>query len=534
MEYWDLYDENRHKLNRKAKRGDYLQDSEYHLVVNAWIKNAKGEFLITQRSANKSHPLMWECTGGSALMGEGSLEAAKREVKEELGIDISDVEGIFVGSTKRYYEGCPDILDVWLFHYDVSLDKVKIQKEEVNDVKWASRKTIKELYDQKKFEANAYFEDIIGKKDYIYYIGLNANNAICNDNFFAGSITLYNTKEKGNIYFSDKFIEDTKSDIFMQKYYNFVYQTALEKQKKNPNTYFICFNEKIRKLCQKMSDINIIKSNSPEILDLLNDKFKTRELFKKYMPILEYKYFSGIRTYEEIKEIIKENEFVLQGQIGAGGDNTYLVTSSQNLPPLSAESNYCVSKYVINTPLNITLVIYDDKVLFLQISAQLILLTDHKFKYVGGDFIYPQNLDKKIIDQINKGSLQIAKDLQNMGYRGILGIDFVLKDGVVYFMEINPRFQASSFLISQALRQKYNIDIAKLHCDALMKKSVSPIKIGKIDYSFLNCNESEDFRVLCNYEILDKGYFKDNKSSVYRKIFNHSIINLLPFEKENK
>ncbi len=164
MEYWDLYDENRHKLNKKAKRGDYLQDGEYHLVVNAWIKNSKGEFLITQRSANKSHPLMWECTGGSALMGEESLEAAKREVKEELGIDISDVEGIFIGSTNRYYEGCPDILDVWLFNYDVSLDKVKIQKEEVNDVKWASRKTIKELYDQKKFEANAYFEDVINKK----------------------------------------------------------------------------------------------------------------------------------------------------------------------------------------------------------------------------------------------------------------------------------------------------------------------------------------------------------------------------------
>ena len=33
MEYWDLYDKNRQKLNKVVKRGDYLKDDEYHLVV---------------------------------------------------------------------------------------------------------------------------------------------------------------------------------------------------------------------------------------------------------------------------------------------------------------------------------------------------------------------------------------------------------------------------------------------------------------------------------------------------------------------
>ena len=54
-EYWDLYDKNRNKLNRIVKRGDWLQDDEYHLVINAWIKNDNNEFLIVQRSEKKTY-----------------------------------------------------------------------------------------------------------------------------------------------------------------------------------------------------------------------------------------------------------------------------------------------------------------------------------------------------------------------------------------------------------------------------------------------------------------------------------------------
>ena len=59
MEKWDLYDKNRNKLNKVVNRGDYLSDDEYHLVVNAWIKNDKDEFLITQRNPKQSFAFMW-------------------------------------------------------------------------------------------------------------------------------------------------------------------------------------------------------------------------------------------------------------------------------------------------------------------------------------------------------------------------------------------------------------------------------------------------------------------------------------------
>lgn len=161
MEYWDLYNKNREKINKIVKRGDKLGDEEYHLVTNVWIRNSKNEFLITKRVGNKSHPYMWECTGGSALSGENSLNAAMREVKEELGIDLNKNNGKLIGTKLRYYPNCPDILDVWIFYADILIENVVCQEEEVCGVMWASVGKIKQLYNDNKFEANAFFEEVL-------------------------------------------------------------------------------------------------------------------------------------------------------------------------------------------------------------------------------------------------------------------------------------------------------------------------------------------------------------------------------------
>ena len=144
-------------LERKAERGTKLSDDEYQLVSNAWIRNSEGKFLISQRVEWKAHPLMWECTGGSVLMGENTYEGAIREAKEELTIDISNAPYAFVGTTTRYYENCPDIFDVYLFEIDTPIDEITIQKEEVKDDKWATIEEILELYNKGKFEATGFF-----------------------------------------------------------------------------------------------------------------------------------------------------------------------------------------------------------------------------------------------------------------------------------------------------------------------------------------------------------------------------------------
>ena len=52
-EIWDLYNENRELLGKDHIRGEQLPIDGYHLVVHVWIRNSKGQYLISQRSANR-------------------------------------------------------------------------------------------------------------------------------------------------------------------------------------------------------------------------------------------------------------------------------------------------------------------------------------------------------------------------------------------------------------------------------------------------------------------------------------------------
>ena len=111
MEFWDLYNDKREKTGRIHERGKALPEGYYHLCVSVWLVNRKGEFLLSQRHPDKEYPLCWECTGGSVLAGESSLDGALREVKEELGITLAPEKGKILFQTRRdqsqdYYDAC--------------------------------------------------------------------------------------------------------------------------------------------------------------------------------------------------------------------------------------------------------------------------------------------------------------------------------------------------------------------------------------------------------------------------------------------
>ena len=154
MEVWDLYDENKNVTGKYCIRGEKIPDNYYHLVVHIWIKNDKGEYLISQRSEKKDrYPLMWECSGGAVIKGETSIEGAIREVKEEVGIDLEEKNGKMVFSKIREFhngEKFNDIMDVWLFEYNGEVDLKNATTDEVNDFKWMNREEIKKMYDTKQ------------------------------------------------------------------------------------------------------------------------------------------------------------------------------------------------------------------------------------------------------------------------------------------------------------------------------------------------------------------------------------------------
>ena len=161
-EIWDLYDENRELLGKDHVRGEQLPIDGYHLVVHVWIRNSKGEYLISQRSANRpTFPLVWECVDGSVVKGEDSLQGALREVKEEVGVDLLPEKGqVILSDIKKIEFGkvVNKIVDVWLFEYDGEVDLGNATTDEVAQVAWMNREQIKELFEHNMFvETLEYF-----------------------------------------------------------------------------------------------------------------------------------------------------------------------------------------------------------------------------------------------------------------------------------------------------------------------------------------------------------------------------------------
>lgn len=149
-EYWDIYDKDRRKTGRFQERGKPPASPEdYHLVVEIWLRNSKGEVLLTKRHPEKHYGGLWECTGGSVLAGEESLAAAMREVKEEIGVDLTHGNpGVLLASLsiRREVPGQYSAhYDVYLFERDIPLEALTLQPEEVADAKWVTEEALRQM-----------------------------------------------------------------------------------------------------------------------------------------------------------------------------------------------------------------------------------------------------------------------------------------------------------------------------------------------------------------------------------------------------
>ena len=87
---------------------------------------------------------------------ETSLEGAIRELKEELGIEVSESDFDFIISFKREHV----FVDVWLIELDIELEELHLQKEEVSEARWVSIAELKKMVEDGSFvkSTKLYFE----------------------------------------------------------------------------------------------------------------------------------------------------------------------------------------------------------------------------------------------------------------------------------------------------------------------------------------------------------------------------------------
>ena len=162
MELFDVLDINGSPPGIVLEKGAPLKNGQYYLGVHAYIYNSNFEFLIQQRSYNKDFaPGRWDIHAGHVTSGESSVDCIIREVKEEIGLDIN-ANDIF--SVKRvFYIKSPLIIDIYFIKKEYELDKLVLQKDEVNAVKKISGKEMIDMVRNSDFRPDEYRNIVINE-----------------------------------------------------------------------------------------------------------------------------------------------------------------------------------------------------------------------------------------------------------------------------------------------------------------------------------------------------------------------------------
>lgn len=140
-------------ISKNKAHEEGIWHSAIHIIM---LSKDKSKVLLQKRCASKKlYPNMWDITvGGHISAGEDSLVSAKREFKEELGLDLDYFEFKYLDKVKEefYNNGInsKEFVYVYLVIGDVEVDSLKLQKEEVSAARWFNKREFLELVNEDK------------------------------------------------------------------------------------------------------------------------------------------------------------------------------------------------------------------------------------------------------------------------------------------------------------------------------------------------------------------------------------------------
>ncbi len=127
------------------KEKSQVKDSDVYRVSALWLTNSKGEVLLAKRVHTKKHdPSKWgPAVAGTVEKGETYESNIIKETEEEIG--LTNVK--FKLGAKQRIHGKHNFFDQWfLATVDMNANDFVIQKEEVEEVRWFSKKEIKAIF----------------------------------------------------------------------------------------------------------------------------------------------------------------------------------------------------------------------------------------------------------------------------------------------------------------------------------------------------------------------------------------------------
>ncbi len=372
----------------------------------------------------------------------------------------------------------------------------------------------------------------------IIWVGNRESEILCS-NIFYKSITMYGSNKGNNVS-----INSGKEKGFI----NFIIDSIDEELKCNDVKLFFYSTKTAESVASKAPYLRerIINKYISSFLKFIENKTYSYLWASNIMPIIEFtEMFGNECTYNKLSNIFsKRKKFVIQENYSSGGTGTFVLTEENEdiiFQQLDKYSCYKVSPYYeCSYSVNVHIIISNKKISILQPSIQIIENANNRLLYKGADFLAYLKLSPEIKQKILKCAANIGNSLQKLGYLGVCGLDLLVINNNVFFIEINPRFQASSMLINYALKHNSLPDLQTIvydiFNDSVDSEILSEIENIKIEFSMLSFYQNE-FLAFNNYLLsllrntsanIEKLIVENEGSSIngeyiFRVIFNTNI-----------
>lgn len=165
MEYIDIVDENGNKTGEVRSRVDVHKHGLLFRSVHIWCVNSNNEILLQKRAYNKKNfPGLWDISvGGLVSSGESLIEAAKKEAREEIGLEVNAEDLEFFATTRECltYNDYIDngICTLYLLRTNLLINEFTKQESELADLKWFSLTEFIKMVEEKNPELVPHWEE---------------------------------------------------------------------------------------------------------------------------------------------------------------------------------------------------------------------------------------------------------------------------------------------------------------------------------------------------------------------------------------
>jgi hypothetical protein len=189
------------------------------------------------------------------------------------------------------------------------------------------------------------------------------------------------------------------------------------------------------------------------------------------------------------------SSLMVRGALSGGGASVYKVEPvniKETIQKLSANrqgGSFLIEPYlnVIASPNDQWCVTRQGRIVHLEITAQLFKGLEHAGNLKG------QYFSHRVFDGITRTSEKIVKAMAEEGYRGIVGIDYIVADEGIFPIENNARLNGSTFaigIVEKLSRRTKDINVWKFYRTEITPCSFSDLRsrLGELLYDGSSVN----------------------------------------------